>query len=432
MLPVLTGDSVQTRIGKYELKKLLGTGASGKVYQALDTYSHKDVALKVIDKEVLNEAGAGEQTRGQFLNESALAGKLSHPHIVSILEAVMGVDSGYVAMEYVPGDNLLQYTKPDKLLPLDDVIQIGFKSCGALDYAFRQGIVHRDIKPANILRINGSNIKIADFGAALLKSVKANQDMLIGTPSYMSPEQVSGAPLTLHNDMYAMSVVLYELLTGRRPFTASNLIDLFHKITHEDPVPPSVLQPSLPSTLDPVIMRALSKRPEDRYPTWADFALEIAQVGKLGIRQREVPDSDKFGVLRKSDLFEKLNDAQIWELVHASRWTRHPPRKAIIREDEPGDSLYLLAHGQVTVTKRERLINLLKAGECFGEMAYIQGGAVPRQATIQSVTDVLIVEFDNAALGRMSESCQLQFSRALLRTLVERLSLADARITQVG
>lgn len=423
---------MQTRIGKYELKKLLGKGASGKVYLALDTYAGKDVALKIIDSQVLSDAEAGEHTRGQFMNESALAGKLAHPHIVAILEAVMGGDSGYVAMEYVPGDNLVRFTKPESLLPVDDVIQIGFKSCGALDYAFRQGIVHRDIKPANILVAQGTHIKIADFGAALLKSVKSNQDMLVGTPSYMSPEQVSGAPLTLHNDMYAMSVVLYELLTGQRPFTASSLTELFQKITQEEPVPPSVLRPSLPSRLDAVILRALSKRPEDRYPTWADFALDIAQVGKLSIHQREVPDSDKFGVIRKSALFEKLNDGQIWELVHASRWTRLPAANVIIREDEPGQSLYLLAHGQVKVTKRERLLNVLKSGDCFGEMAYIQGGAEPRQATVQSMTEVLIVEFDNAALGRMSESCQLQFARGLLRTLTERLALADARISQVG
>ncbi len=423
---------MQTKIGKYELKKVLGQGASGKVYLALDTYAGTDVALKVIDAQVLHDPELGELTRGQFANEAMLAGRLAHPHIVSIFEAVMGEDSGYVAMEYVPGGDLNRFTKPEGLLSVDDVIQIGFKSCSALDYAFRQGIVHRDIKPANIMYAQGTNIKIADFGAALLHSEQATQDILVGTPSYMSPEQISGAPLTLHNDMYAMGVVLYQLLTGQRPFTASSLPALFEKIMGEDPPPPSALLSSLPSKLDPVILRALSKRPEDRYPSWADFALEIAQVGKLSVYQREVPDSDKFSVLRKSELFEKLNDAQIWELVHASRWARLPAANVIIREDEPGQSLFLLAQGEVKVTKRGRLLNVLKSGECFGEMAYIQGGAVSRQATVQPMTDVLIVEFDNAALERMSESCQLQFARGLLRTLVERLALADVRISQVG
>ena len=423
---------MQTRIGKYELKKLLGEGASSKVYLALDTYASAEVALKVIDSRVIEDSELGELTRGQFMNEATLAGKLAHPHIVSILEAVMGEDSGYVAMEYVPGGSLAQFTKPEGLLPVEDVIQIGFKSCSALDYAFRQGIVHRDIKPANILVVEGTNIKVADFGAALLKTVESTQDLVIGTPSYMSPEQIGGAPLTHHSDMYTMGVVLYELLTGQRPFTASTMAALFQKITKENAVPPSAVRPSVSSKLDPILLRVLSKRPEDRYPTWADLALDIAQVGKLSVYQREVPDSDKFGVLRKSELFEQINDAQLWELVHASRWTRLPAANVLIREDEPGHSLYLLAQGQVKVTKRGRLLDVLKAGDCFGEMAYIQGESAPRQATVQSMTDVLIAEFDNAALGRMRESCQLQFARGLLRTLVERLALANVRISQSG
>jgi hypothetical protein len=248
----------------------------------------------------------------------------------------------------------------------------------------------------------------------------------------MSPEQIGGAPLTHHSDMYTMGVVLYELLTGQRPFTASTMAALFQKIAAEAPVPPSAVRPSVPSKLDPILLRVLSKRPEDRYPTWADLALDIAQVGKLSVYQREIPDSDKFGVLRKSELFAQINDAQLWELVHASRWTRLPAASVMIREDEPGHSLYLLAQGQVKVTKGGRLLDVLKAGDCFGEMAYIQGEAAPRQATVQSMTDVLIAEFDNAALGRMRESCQLQFARGLLRTLVERLALANVRISQSG
>jgi len=423
---------VQTRVGKYELKKLLGEGASGKVYLALDTYANTEVALKVLDKDVLDDTGAGESTRGQFLNEAALAGKLAHPHIVAILEAVMDEDSGYVAMEYVPGGNLARFTKPEGLLPVEDVIQIGFKSCSALDYAFRQGIVHRDIKPANILVVEGTNIKVADFGAALLKSVESTQDLVVGTPSYMSPEQITGAALTHHSDMYTMGVVLYELLTGQRPFTASSMAALFQKITQEKAVAPSAARASVSSKLDPIILRVLSKRPEDRYPTWAELALDIAQAGRLSVYQRDIPDSDKFGVLRKSELFEQINDAQLWELVHASRWTRLPAANVIIREDEPGQSLYLLAQGQVKVTKRGRLLDVLKAGECFGEMAYIQGETAPRQATVQSMTDALIVEFDNDALGRMSENCQLQFTRELMRTVVERLILAYQRISQMA
>lgn len=421
---------MQTRIGKYELKKLLGIGASGKVYLAFDTYSEKDVALKLLDAEFLHDANMGEFTHGQFMTEASLAGKLSHPHIVSILEAVTEENTGYIAMEYVPGGDLKRFTKSENLLPVEDVIQIGFKSCSALDYAFRQGIVHRDIKPANVLIVEGTNIKIADFGAALLKTAQTTQDLRIGTPHYMSPEQISGSELTLQNDMYAMGVMLYELLTGQRPLTGSTLQELFERVIKEDPRPPSALRTSVPANLDPVILRALGKRPEDRYPTWADFALDLAQVGKLSIYQRDIPDSEKFSFFRKSVRLEKLDDAQIWELVHASQWKRLSPGNAILREDEAGQSMFMLAQGQVKVTKKGRLLDVLQAGECFGEMAYIQGESALRHATVQSMTDVLIAEFKVHALERISEACQLQFTRALVRILVERLALADTRLVQ--
>ena len=420
---------MQARIGKFEIVSLLGEGASGKVYLAKDMNSLKDVALKIIDSHVLRDAELGEITRGQFMNEASLAGKLAHPHIVAIYEAVMQEDSGYVAMEYVPGGSLAQFTKPGNLLAMEDVIQIGFKFCGALDYAFRQGIVHRDIKPANILVVQGTNIKIADFGAAMLRTSQATQD-IVGSPSYMSPEQINREPLTLHSDMYAMGVVFYELLTGRRPFTAASLPELFQNITEKDPVPPIALRPDMPGRLSEIILKVLSKRPEDRYPTWADLGLDIAQAGKLSVYQRGVPDSDKFNILGKSDLFANVNDAQIWELIQASRWTRLPAASAIVREDEPGHSLFMLAQGQVKVTKKGRLLDILRAGDCFGEMAYIQGAGTPRHATVQAMSDVLVVEFDSDALVKMSESCQLQIARSLLRTLADRLTLADDRLSR--
>jgi serine/threonine protein kinase len=421
---------MQKQIGKYQLRQLLGEGASGNVFLALDTFSGADVALKVLSESVMSSPEESGGARDQFMNEASLAGQLHHPHIVAILEAAMGEGSGYLAMEHVPGGTLAQYTRPDNLLSMEDIIQIGFKSCGALDYAFRQGIVHRDIKPANIMVVEGTNIKVADFGAALLKQAQANEGELVGTPAYMSPEQIGGALLTQHSDMFAMGVVLYELLTGQRPFIADTLMKTFRKICEDDPVAPSVLRPAISSKFDPIVLRMLSKSPEARYPTWADLALDIAQVGRLSVYLRTVPDSEKFRVLRTSTVFQNTNDAQIWELVHASQWSMVPPGNVIIREGDAGHSLFLLASGEAKVTKNGRLLDVIKAGECFGEMAYIQGGDMPRHATVQAMNEVLTVEFDTNALARMSESCQLEFARGLLRTLVGRLSLADARLAR--
>jgi serine/threonine protein kinase len=366
------------------------------------------------------------------MKEASLAGRLAHPHIISIFEAMMQDDGGYVAMEYVPGGNLLPHTKSDALLPVNDVIEIGFKSCSALDYAFRQGIVHRDIKPANILIVDGTNIKLADFGVALLRTVDVPSDRIVGTPGYMSPEQVTGRVLTQYSDMYAMGVVLYELLTGQRPFYARTMEELFRKILKGEPAPPSAVRNAVPSSLDPIILRMLGKRPEDRYPSWADLALELAQVGKLGIYQREIADSEKFSLLRKCHVFEQVNDAQLWELVHSSRWRRLPRASTVLSEDDSGQSMYLLGSGQLKITKRGRLLNVLKDGECFGEMAYIYGGAVRRQATVEAMTDVVIAEFSRAALERMTEGCRLKVAYGLLRTLAERLSLANDRVSRIA
>ena len=418
-----------TQLGQYELKRPLGSGASGVVYRALDTFAGREVALKVFERDVLQGTEKGERAREQFMNEAALVGRLAHPHIVGIYEAVMHEDSGYVAMEYVDGGNLLRFTRPDALLPVGDAVQIGFKSCSALDYAFRQGIIHRDIKPANVLVSNGTNIKLADFGAALLQTSAKPEQLIIGTPGYMSPEQMMGMPLTYHSDMYAMGVMLYELLTGRRPFHAANRTEVFHKVLTETPDPPSRFRGEVPSRLDEIVLKVIDRRPEERYSSWAELALDLAQVGKLSVYQREIGDSEKFGTLRKSELFGRLNDAHLWEIVHSSSWTRLPPRSTILQEGQAGKSMFLLGAGELKVTKRGRLLNVLKAGECFGEMALIQGTAI-RQATVEVMTDALIAEFDATALANLSEGCRLEIAQGMLRTLAERLSLANDRIAQ--
>src|SRR4051794_35086502 len=171
----LTGLSLQ--VGKYEVQTNLGKGATGTVYLAKDTFTGRQVALKTIEPEVFRDPEFGTVYRSQFQNEASLAGKLRHPHIVAILDAVVGEDSGHIAMELVTGGDLAQFARPGKLLPVADVLQIAFKCCGALDYAYReQGIVHRDVKPANIMIARGTEVKIADFGAAFLKKSQVAQN----------------------------------------------------------------------------------------------------------------------------------------------------------------------------------------------------------------------------------------------------------------
>ncbi len=418
------------QIGKYDIRKQLGKGATGTVYLAVDTFSGKEVALKVIEPEVFRDPDFGSVYRSQFLNEASLAGKLRHPHIVGILDAVVQEDSGHIAMEVVTGGDLSQHVSADTLLPIADVLQIGFKCCGALAYAFAEGIVHRDIKPANIMIAQGTDVKIADFGAALLRKAQSVQTATIGSPYYMSPEQIQEGPLTHHSDMYCLGVVMYELLTGQRPFTADSLDMLVEKILHQEPVPPSSLRPNLPKEIDRVVLRAMRKKPELRYASWDEFALELSNVGRLVLPPEAIMDSEKYVSLKQVEMLANLSDAELWELTNAGRWMRSAAKQTIIRENEPGKSFFFLAQGQVKVTLEGRLLNTISEGESFGEMAYIRGGEMPRHATVEAMTAILLAEFEPEALAKMSLGAQLQLTRALVRNLVDRLDLANARLAK--
>jgi serine/threonine protein kinase len=419
------------KVGKYDVQKLLGKGASGTVYLAKDTFTGKEVALKTIEPEIFRDPEFGSVYRTQFQNEASLAGKLRHPHIVAILDAVVGEDSGHIAMELVTGGDLSQHVRPDKLLPAADVLQIGFKCCGAMDFAYReQGIVHRDLKPANIMIAKGTEIKIADFGAAFLKKGQAAQTSAMGSPFYMAPEQIQGADPTFHSDMYSMGVVLYELLTGRRPFVTDKLETLIEKILNDEAVPPSKLRSGLPQEVDAVVLRAMKKDPSQRYGTWAQFGVELSKVMSLVIPASAISDSEKYLSLSKVEMLQLLSDAEFWELAAAGKWSRVDKGKPIVKEDTPGSSFYFLAKGQAKVTKQGRLLNMINEGECFGEMAFIRGGDEPRHATVESMTELVLAEFLPEVLDKMTQSAQLHLTRALVRNVVERLALANTRLAR--
>jgi len=419
---------VLERVGKYQVKRELGKGTSSVVYLAYDEFYAADVAIKVYN----TQAGGRDANafRSQFLSEAALAGKLIHPHIVKILDAVVDDQISYVVMEYVHGGNLFRYTSAERLLPVADVVEIAFKCCGALDYAYRQGVVHRDIKPANILVARGTEIKVADFGAAFLRNVETTQRMRVGSPSYVAPEQIRDDPLTHQSDMYSLGVLLYELLLGQRPFYGASSVDILRKVLSEEPVRPARLRPDLPAELDAVLLRMLQKYPADRYPDWAELALDLARIGRLSVYDQVVRDSEKFLSLRPAALLAQFSDAEVWELTRIGQWRRVPSQTVLVGEGGAGDSLFVLARGEAKVTARGRLLNVLRAGECFGEMAYVRGETSLRQATVEATTDVLMVELPRLALDGLSVGCQLHLNRALLRTLADRLEFANQRLAR--
>src|SRR3954469_6089917 len=421
---------MQTRIGKYVLKKKLGGGANSSVYLALDEFSGREVALKFY--ETGKTASVANFARAQFLTEAALAGRLWHPHIALILDACSEGSMSYVVTEFVSGGSLSQFTAPGALLPLSDVVEIGFKCSGALDYAFRNNVIHRDIKPANILRTGSTHIKISDFGVALIRNSTHLPIADAGSPYYASPEQAAGAELSHLSDMFSLGVVLYEMLAGRRPFTGETPGLVLQKLIKADPEPLSSLRPDLPGALSDIVLRALQKSPGDRYANWAEFALDLAKAGRLSQYDKVIPDSEKFTALKSRPMLAELDDAEIWEFAGAGAWSRLPAYTPVVREGEPGDSLFLLASGEAKVTLQGRLLNVLGSGEWFGEQPFIHGHPVRRQATVDTTLDSIVVEFQCDKLEALSERCQRRFFRALLRTLADRLAMSNERISRMN
>jgi hypothetical protein len=230
--------------------------------------------------------------------------------------------------------------------------------------------------------------------------------------------------------MYSLGVVLYELLTGSRPFAADSMDALIKKITGQPPTPPTKLRADLPKEIDAILFRALAKKPAQRYKTWHDFSIELSTLGNSILPAGVIPDSEKYVALKKVPMLSGLSDAELWELALAGKWTEVPAKKTIVKENDKGLSFFLVGRGQVKVTRQGRLLNTLDERECFGEMAYIRGGDMPRHATVESQTELLLAEFDPETLAKMSLSAQLHLTRALVRNLVDRLEVANTRMVR--
>ncbi len=279
-------------IGRFEIEGVLGRGAMGVVYLARDPVIGRKVALKTL---VLPEgAEEAEEFRLRFLREAQAAGILNHPGIVTVYDA--GVDEAtglsYIAMEFVEGKSLRDLMRQGYPFSYSDVARIGAALAVALDYAHAKGVVHRDIKPANVLLTDQGAVKITDFGVArLATSSLTTTGQFIGTPNYMSPEQVTGAPVDGRSDLFSLGVVLFELLTGRRPFVGESLTEVSYKIVHEPAPVPSQVRPGLPPAFNPIILKLLEKKPENRYSRGLEVARALEALRRVLAGTGEIPVS---------------------------------------------------------------------------------------------------------------------------------------------
>jgi serine/threonine-protein kinase len=271
-------------VGKYELRHQIGRGAMGVVYEAFDTVIERRVALKMLRTDVY----APEQLtdiRARFKREAHSAGRLSHPNIVTIYDYGEHEGAPYIAMDLMTGEELARSLESGERLALQTVVRVMEQLLGALTYAHEAGVVHRDIKPSNIFVLRDGTIKMVDFGLARIEASNLTETgTLLGTPAYMSPEQFLGLPVDARSDIFSAGVILYQMLTGDRPFTGSPTT-IMQKVLRQDPVQPSVLNPTLSETWDDLIKRALAKKPDDRIQT----ARQFAEFVRLAFESKPLP-----------------------------------------------------------------------------------------------------------------------------------------------
>jgi eukaryotic-like serine/threonine-protein kinase len=421
-------------IGKYRVLSKLGEGATSDVFLCRDDFRERDVAVKRVRRAAVADAVDGHYFERFFAAEAALVGRLQHPNVVEIYDAVPDPVEPYLVMEYVRGVTLRRFCRADRLLPLDVVIEIGFKCAMALGYVFRQGLIHRDVKPANILAEldNGSigELKITDFGSVLNLSSESTQIYRVGSLAYMSPEQLDGSTLDSRADIYSLGAVLYHLITGRPPFDAQGQAAMMNQIYTAQAVPPSQLRAGVGAGVDDVIARALAKKPDERFPDWDAFAQALSGL----FASQDVPrgqlqgvlDSERYTLLRGLEFFSSFGDVELWEVVHRARWQRFGFGQKLYRRGEEGRTFHIIAKGEVEVLREGQQVAQLGAGASVGEMAYLAPSPDLRRhsADVVVVQPVTTLSFTPEALAQLSPGGRHRFDEAFIRVLVRRLHAA--------
>jgi serine/threonine protein kinase len=409
------------RIGKYYVVHEVGRGSTGIVYLSHDPFYGRDVAIKFYHA-TSGEDAEGRNARRMFMGEAKMVGKLQHPNIVPIFDAGEEEGRRYVVTEHIHGARTLsQYCRLGSLLPIDQVVSIMYKCAKALHYAHSRGVVHRDIKPSNILLTQEGDVRIVDFGIALVADSDVSRlEGVAGSPAYMSPEQVQGLELDARSDLYSLGAVMYEMLCGQRPFRAGALGKLLRQVVQSEPESLRSVRPEIPEELEAVVTCALQKDPDARYRSGAEFAAELTRVHqKLRANQAEIDDEERFAVLRKLRFFHDFSHAEIREVMRAAVWTDCQSGESVLHPGDIDDRFYIVVSGAVRLSRGGEVVGRVPSGGCFGEAAYAEGSR--RDTVVEAEGDVTMLKLTATLLEQASISCQLRFNKVFLRELIGRL-----------
>lgn len=420
-----------TTIAKYEIKRRIGRGSMGVVYEAYDPFVQRTVAIKVAHYQDNIPEKTKQRLREAFFSEVYSAGKMQHPSVVSVYDAGQEGDMNYIVMEFVDGVTLQDYISGEKKLTYSQIIDIIYQCAKGLDYVHRQGVIHRDLKPGNIMLSVEGEVKIMDFSIAHVDvGLTGDDSELQGSPMYMPPEQLSEEKrLVFQSDIYSLGAVMYALLARKAPFRANSLESLIYKISNLDPQPLIEIRPDIPGHVTRIVDKAMQKIIYDRYETAKSFA---SALGSCYGRLREVGENidmqEKWKTLRYLSFFRDFNDDQITDVVNASEWKEYAKGDVILTEGEIETSFYIISRGGVEVVRKDTVLGVMNQGDCFGEIAFVTRR--PRVATIRARTDVSLMCVSTSLMEQAPIETQLQYYRIFLENLISRLSQATDKLVE--
>jgi serine/threonine-protein kinase len=417
----ILSNPIPYKLGKYEIIVELGRGTSGIVYKGFDPFVRREVAIKVGWSD-LSQDKDKDKVKLDFFTEAHAAGKLQHPNIVALYDAQMEKDLSYIVMEYVKGETLLEYCRKNgKRLPPEKVLESMFKCCMALDFSHRMGVIHRDIKPSNIMLSDEGETKLMDFSVAeITQNRKISPSMIVGSPSYMSPEQVQAKEVGPQSDLYSLAAVMFQLLTGKTLFPSENMKQTFYDIVHKTPPSLKDLRPDLPEALSDIIDKALSKNPADRYESGRAMAAELTEVyDRLIYTGQNISRGEKRHILKKLKFFSDFTDSHLDEIMTVSTVLSFALGEVISREGDIDNSFYIIMQGTAKVIKADKLLVTLNQGDCFGEIGFL---TPTRTTTLVAGLDLTLLKVNAVRIETLGMECRMLFYKAFCENLIYRLS----------
>lgn len=434
-------------MGRYEILNVLGEGAMGVVYRGHDTIIDRIVAIKTVKMETIESPQKKNDLIEHFYHEARIAGKLSHPNIANIYDVGQEYGVHYLVLEYIDGITLKTAMSEQAEMPLLEKLRILIDTARTLHYAHQHGVIHRDIKPANIMLLKNSNIKIMDFGIAMLASSaeeQAAQGGLKGTPAYLSPEQIDGTGIDRQTDVFSLGVLAYEFLAGQKPFIAGTIHELLHKILNEEPALPHKVNPQLEASLSKLIMKALEKKKGLR----CQSASEFADILELYAAQMDMERTQNISGIKNYDktvlaetlkkrytFFSDFTTEELLKIISISTYKTYKKGGCIFNEGDIGTKMFIVISGKVRISKvfkdgeQETLLAVLKAGECFGEMAVMD--ASPRFAAACADTDCVTIAISDVILRNSEPMLCLKLYKNLAAVLSEKLRNSDIKINEL-